>query len=266
MHAYVINLARSVDRRAHITAELKKTGIDYEIVTAVDGQELDLQDRANIDPAFLQHKHLAGGAGCALSHLNVYRKIIADGLDVALVLEDDVILPADLTTLADAVAEQLVDAEVALLNFNSAEPCQVSSEGAVSLASGRLLALPIDISQPWSGGAYIITREACERMVKNAPPIRVLADDWKHFYREGILDRVRCVVPLAVHKSARFASLIGFYGMGEGLMARLVGPLVRRKLPILHQVIIYRRARIDRQNTRMTIVTAPFIEKPSRLD
>ena len=51
MHAYVINLARSLDRRAHITAELKKTDLDYEIITAVDGRDLDLRDTTIIDPS-----------------------------------------------------------------------------------------------------------------------------------------------------------------------------------------------------------------------
>ena len=50
MHAYVINLARSLDRRAHMTAELKKTGLDYEIITAVEGRDLDLGDPAIVDP------------------------------------------------------------------------------------------------------------------------------------------------------------------------------------------------------------------------
>jgi hypothetical protein len=36
-HAYVINLANSLDRRALVTAELEKTCLDYEFVTAVDG-------------------------------------------------------------------------------------------------------------------------------------------------------------------------------------------------------------------------------------
>ena len=51
MHAYVISLARSLDRRAHITAELAKTGLDYEIITAVDGRELDVRDTTIVDPS-----------------------------------------------------------------------------------------------------------------------------------------------------------------------------------------------------------------------
>ena len=84
MHAYIINLARSADQHAHITTKSENIGIDYEIVAAVDGQDLDLNNIVKIDPAFLEIEYPAGAAGCALSHLSVYTKIIADGLDKAL--------------------------------------------------------------------------------------------------------------------------------------------------------------------------------------
>ena len=267
MYAYVINLARSVDRRAHMTAELKKTGMNYEFITAVEGRDLDLSDTSLVDPSLpTLTQFLAGTAGAALSHLSVYQKIIEDGLDKALVLEDDVLLPADLESLTDAVADQLTGSEVALLSINSIDPCKVSREGAIRLPSSRLLALPIDVFRPRSGGAYVITREACERLVKFIIPIRVNPDDWWFFYREGVLDRVRCVVSMPVHKSPKLESTLGSYSLGSGIRARLVWPLVRRKVPVLHQVLNYRRKRIYRQWGRSEVVDMPFIEKPSRLD
>jgi glycosyl transferase, family 25 len=274
VHAYVINLARSRDRRAHITAELKKTGLDYEIITAIDGRDLDLRDPTIVDPSlpFLDPSLpvvdiglAAGTAGAALSHLSVCRKIIADGLDEALVLEDDVMLPADLGSLADAVADQLTGAEAALLSYDSRGPCQMSLEGSIQLPSSRVLALPIDVRQPHSGGAYLITREACERMIKCMLPVRVQADAWWFFYKEGVLDRVRCVVPLPVRKNPKLTSTIGSYSLGSGVRARLVGPLVHHKIPFLYQALCYRRQRIYRQWSRAELVDIPFIEKPSRL-
>jgi glycosyl transferase, family 25 len=265
LRAYVINLARSLDRRAYITAELRKTGVDYEIVTGVDGRELDVSDTSIIDPSFTTSIFPAGSAGCALSHLSVYRKIIADGLDVALVLEDDVKLPADLDRLADDVASQLSGAEVALLSVDSPEPVLMSREGAVRLSSSRSLALPIDATQPRSGGAYVITREACERMTKSAPPIRMVADAWWYYYREGLIDRVRCVVPLPVHKNPELTSTIGSYSLGNGVRGRMVGALMRRQLPVLHQALNYRRRRILDRWGRVELVDAPFVEMPSRL-
>lgn len=266
MRAYVINLARSLDRRTHITAELQKTGLEYEFITAVDGRDLDLNDPTIIDSALIaKNSFPAGTAGCALSHLRTYQKIIADDLDVALILEDDVILPADLGNLADAVAHHLTGAEVALLNYGRSDRCKMSVEGTVSLPSSRLLALPIDISGLVNAAAYVITREACERLNKSVLPLRANADDWQFFYREGILDRIRCVLPLPVDKSAKFESTIGFYSLGNGLKARLAGPFLHRKIPVLHSAILYRRQRILREWGRSEMVDTPFIEKPSRL-
>jgi glycosyl transferase family 25 len=267
VYAYVINLASSSDRRAHITAELRKTGLDYEIFTAVDGRDLDLSDSGIIDPSFTAGVALAAGTiGCALSHIGIYKKIIEDELDKALVLEDDITPPADLANLVKAVGEQMTGAEVALLSVDCPEPCQISPEGAIPLPGSRLLALPIDISKPRSSGAYVITQEACERMVKAAFPVRVRADAWWYFYREGILDRVRCVAPLPVFKTPGLASTIGSYALGGGVRARLAAPLLRRKIPVLHQVLSYRRQRILRRWARVELVKAPFVEMPSRLD
>jgi glycosyl transferase family 25 len=267
MRAYVINLARSRDRRAHITAELKKTGMDYEIITAVDGREVDLSDRNLIDPSLHEvTQFLSGTAGAALSHLSVGRRIIESGQDTALVLEDDVTPTADLASLADAVGKHLTGAEVVLLSYDTPFGCELSREGAIKLPSGRLLALPIDVTQLRSGGAYIITREACERMAKCLIPARRNPDDWWYFYREGIIDRVRCVAPLSVRKTAKLESTLGSYSLGTGIRGRLVWSLVRRKLPVLHQLLTYRRQRIYRRWGRVDLVNTPFVEKPSRLD
>jgi glycosyl transferase family 25 len=266
MRAYVINLARSVDRRRHITAELSRTGLDYEIVTAVDGRDVDLDDPTIIAPELIaKNSFPAGTAGCALSHLTVYRKVIAAGLDHALILEDDVTLPADLGRIADEVATHLTGAEVALLNHGSPDTCRMSREGSVTLPSSRMLALPIDVRPLVNAAAYVITREACERMEKRALPLRANADDWEFFYKEGILDRIRCVLPLAVDKNPAFESTIGLYSLGGGVKARLVRPLVSHRIPLVHQLIRYRRQRILHRWGRSEVVDAPFVDKPSRL-
>jgi len=267
MHAYVINLARSRDRRVYITAHLDKIGIDHEIVTGVDGHGLDLGDQSIIAPSFRTSVYLAiGSAGCALSHLAVYRRIIEDGLDMALVLEDDVILPADMGDLTDAVGKALVGAEVALVSVDSWEPLKVSTQGAVPLPSSRSLAFPIDVFQPRSGGAYIITRAACERMIEHNIPIRTTADDWGFFYSEGIIDRVRCVLPVSAKKNHNFSSTIGSYSLGSGVLGRMMAATMRHRIPVLHQMMARRRSSIYRAKDLSLFTDEPFVRKPSRLD
>lgn len=266
MHAYVINLARSPERRAHIAAELGKYGIDYEVVEGVDGRDLDLTDPEIIDPAVLDDDWFRPGvAGCALSHLRVYQEILEAGMDHALVLEDDIIVPGDLSRLADIVADQMVGAEVTLLNYDSTDTCKMSRDGAKRLPSSRLLVLPIDVGQPASSAAYVITREACERMIKNILPFRARPDNWGHFYNEGTLDRVRCVMPLPVTKAPEFGSTIDYNSQGSA-KARLLGVIMRYDLRFLQKAITYRRQRIWRKLTQAELVDEPFVAKPSRLE
>src|SRR5580700_9443012 len=113
-----------------------------------------MADAALIDPSYVATGIFpAGSAGCSLSHLTIYRQVVEDGLDVALIVEDDTILPADLDKLAEEVAKHLTGAEVALLSADSPEPLQLSRAGAVPLSGGRHLALPVDLTQPRSTGA-----------------------------------------------------------------------------------------------------------------
>ena len=116
-----------------------------------------------------------------------------------------------------------------------------------------------------NAGAYVITRKASARMAESLLPIRASADAWGIFYEQGILDRVRCVVPQPVGKSPKFGSTIGIYSLGTGMKARLAGPLVRHKIPVVHRMMLHRRQRIMRHWDRAEVVDTPFIEKPSRL-
>jgi glycosyl transferase family 25 len=254
VRAYVVNLARSAERRKSITAQLTKYGVDFEIVEAVDGRELDLTDTAIIAciaPSFLSADWFRPGhVACTMSHLNVCRKILADGLDHALVLEDDVIVPADVSSLAEAVAAHMTGAEVALLNFDSPSVCRMSRQDARELPGIRQLVLPVDVGQLVSGAAYVITREACERMAKQATPVCAKADDWARHCREGILDKVRCVVPMVVTKNPTFASTIGYYSE-LSFKARMLEVIAKHNLQVLEHVVTRRRERIWRKYTRI---------------
>ncbi|HXW78561.1 MAG TPA: glycosyltransferase family 25 protein [Acidimicrobiales bacterium] len=258
MPTYVINLLRCPDRRAHMTRQLAKTGVSYEFVDAVDHKDLDLADTNLIDPRIFDNSWFRPGvAACALSHLRVYRKVLQDGPeidapDVALVLEDDITLPEDLLALAGAVAAQMSGAEVALLSFHSPEPSRFTIEGAIGLLAGRRLMHPVDLRQLTSGGAYLITRKACELMQSAVLPIRARADEWGHFQNSGAIDRVRCVVPLTVRKDYNFRSTMEYYPATSlhGKLQRAA----RRRVPVLYQVLAFRRRRIDARWSRIEIV------------
>jgi glycosyl transferase family 25 len=269
VYIYVINLARSRDRRAHVESQLAKVGVSYEVIDGVDGRELDfddpeisrLVDRSVLEAGIL----LPGEIGCALSHIRAYEKVIADGRDVALILEDDVVLPDDLAALVAAAARVVHGAEAVLLNSDtSSGAIQVSGKDAVELSSARTLAFPLDVDQILSGAAYLVTREACERMVAGLLPVRVKADEWAFRYNDRMLDRVRCVVPIPVAKSSTFASTMD-YNAQNSVKARILDYVMRADLKFAQRLIAYRREIIWRRISRVEFSDAPFIHKPSRL-
>jgi glycosyl transferase family 25 len=260
MQAYVVNLARSHERRAHIVAELSKTRFDYEMVNAVDGRDLDLDDARIVDPDFaaasIGHP---GVVGCALSHLQIYRRILDDGLEIACVLEDDVLLPADLGELIGEITPHMRGAAVVMLNFQSQEPCKVTRAGAEELSPPRLLVRFADESQAASTGGYLITREACARMVSTAPPVKTVADDWASFCKDGAIDYLRCVVPMPVVQSPALRTTMSYYRPGS-LYARLREVVASSRVPILHEVLAFRRQRYLR---RFAIGRTEFVEELS---
>jgi glycosyl transferase family 25 len=264
MHAYVINLVRSPERRAKVTANLDRCDVDYEIVTGIDAQDFaptDPHANGKVAPAFYD-RFRPGEAGCALSHMSVYRKILADGPEWALVLEDDIIAPPELATIADAVARCLHGAEVALLNFDSGDVVQVNRIGAIDLPANRQLVAPVHVRQPESAAAYVITREACARMTERAFPIQTKADDWAHFIQIGGIDRLRCVVPLVVRKHPGFGSTMGYYS-DSSLKARILAFVDRLGLGLVQRVVAYRREWIWRKYTRVEFVDNPGASLPS---
>lgn len=105
---YVINLARSQDRRARMEAQFHKLGIkDYTIWPAVEGAQLSLKTCAAYDGKtrrlFFGCDLTASEVGCLLSHRSVYEHMVAQGLDAALVLEDDCVLSDDFVDVVSAV-------------------------------------------------------------------------------------------------------------------------------------------------------------------
>ena len=268
MHVYIINLARSPDRREYMVTQLANTGLSYEVVDGIDGRRLDFDNSETarlVAPSVLVDKSLlAGEIGCAMSHLRVYEKFLSDSHDYALILEDDVTLPRDLASLVEDIAQSLSGAEVVLLNFDSTGPVRLARSEMIDLQTNRALVLPIDGDQILSAAAYMVTREACLRLVKGLLPISAKADEWAIRFNAGMIDRVRCIIPIAVTKSSVFPSTMDYNPRGS-IKARILEFVARYDFGGAQKLMAYRRRRIWRRMTAFELSDAPFVNKPSRL-
>ena len=92
----VISLARSVERRAMVVQQMAHLGIDFEFVDATDGKALSSAELAKVDLELAKevcgHELSFGEIGCAMSHIRVYERIVAEGIERCVVLEDDIYL------------------------------------------------------------------------------------------------------------------------------------------------------------------------------
>jgi GR25 family glycosyltransferase involved in LPS biosynthesis len=95
---FVISLRRIRERRQQVIRQLLPLGLPFEIVDAVDAQQ--------VKPECLVHRDdppamSTGAFGCYQSHLGVLERIVDYGLDYGIILEDDFIL-GDAQTLTFA--------------------------------------------------------------------------------------------------------------------------------------------------------------------
>ena len=90
---FVISLERAAERRQAIVTLLNRLGVEFELFSAVDGDQLtegDLSLYSERDAIKLEGRPLSKGEiGCYLSHIGVWKEIVSRKLPDALVLEDD---------------------------------------------------------------------------------------------------------------------------------------------------------------------------------
>jgi len=113
----VINLERSIERKNNFVKNNK--GIDYEFVSAVDGQLLTDNDIYDKNKFIQPLPYFGVGAyGCALSHLKLWNTAIEHEAPIT-IAEDDAIFRLDFKIKADEIISQLpTDWDIILWGWN----------------------------------------------------------------------------------------------------------------------------------------------------
>jgi glycosyl transferase family 25 len=98
---YYINLDRRPDRNEHMKNIMKENDFNAERIPAVDGSKLNLDNVTNTvtDKGLNDAKNIhqkvytpltPGAIGCAMTHRNIWQKIVDENIPNALILEDDI--------------------------------------------------------------------------------------------------------------------------------------------------------------------------------
>ncbi len=207
MKIFVINLDRSIDRREAIFSRLRELGLAATRFPAVDGKTLSEAEKGynGRKRRLIYGKNLTDGEiGCARSHLGVYAEMERQGIEYALVLEDDALIDDTLPAALDAIevnrdAWDMVRFLPEEKNLDRARPVK-------NIAGGFTLCRVY--GTPGGAHAYVLNRHAAARLAKAGKilwrPIDTLHGQvWAH----GV--RVRCLSPCPVAQNPAYESTIG---------------------------------------------------------
>ncbi|MEO8243726.1 MAG: glycosyltransferase family 25 protein [bacterium] len=172
---FVISLARDNDRRSQIARQLTDAGLDFRFIDAVDGRGgLAPEWESQIDRPGTLAKYGYGMSdgeyGCSLSHIIVYRKILAEGLPGAVVLEDDALLTPHFAEFYRKAAylgcdlTQLFAYSVRIWRWPGRK---------VGVGDARSFRLA---ENPFSAVAYCLSHKAADYLLSSSLPVRSRAD------------------------------------------------------------------------------------------
>lgn len=200
---FVINMERSTERRKYILDECKRHNLEPILFKAIDGNALSEQQLNEMTLDYEINGLTKGEIGCSLSHIGVYRKIVDENINLALILEDDVILNDN---ISDAINE------ISVFNDSTDKPFVYFLPKVKSYVENRKIKLPsITLYDTWDDGwdacGYIINYKAAKRLSNYLYPVRFQADEWRYFkYATNI--KIYCVVPALVCRNHSNSTMV----------------------------------------------------------
>ena len=199
MKVFLINLDKNTDRLAYMTSRLNELHIPFERIPAVYGAMLKKDELHKSFAAFRSflcegRRVTKGEIGCALSHCEVYRRIIDENLPCALVLEDDVALGDELPRVLHDV-EQFCKADTpqaVLLSAHGIEEPRRKQSGIERIGSGMCT------------DAYVITNAGARLVLHSNFPMVAVADRWIRWKKRFGLELYRAWPMTAWQDKTRF--------------------------------------------------------------
>ena len=179
---YVVNLKRDNARRKNIINEIEKQNIkNYEIIDAIDGNELSEQELNNLsykDKNLINPwniKMSPSQVGCALSHIKIYKKFIKTDYNYALILEDDAVFIQSFNEdLKKLILKNITDKKQILL---LSELKEFFSKPIDKNNSYEI----VNVTNAFFTHSYIINKEAAKSIIKFNYPIKTIADNFVFF-------------------------------------------------------------------------------------
>lgn len=185
MKIFVINLDADIDRLEFANAQSIKHGYQFTRIPGVDGRKMAIQEQRKSVNYFRYwcingKKPYLGEIGCALSHLNIYKKMDEENISFACILEDDIIVLDGFKSKLNQLSEWLDKdrPQVVRLNFSR------GVEGVSELGNVPFIRSVKDMS----ACSYCLTLEAARALLKHNYPIVTVADNWPRWTKLELIE------------------------------------------------------------------------------
>lgn len=223
MRLLLINLERSPDRLATMTARLNAVRQPFEVLPATDGRLLGPEAMARADPArrrwFSSYPLTPNEVGCWLSHLRAMQALLESEAAMVAVLEDDVTLDPALPSVLAAIETSGFEFDILYLHRHQRRqffaPCGALMPG---WRIGRL-----GYTQIGTQG-YVVSRRGAERILSGAGRFVHTLDNHLQRYWANRLDLL-VLDPPAVAPEPGIASTISHQRVARTAMPGAEGPL-----------------------------------------
>jgi GR25 family glycosyltransferase involved in LPS biosynthesis len=240
---YIINLERAVVRKNFMLRQLKKYNIDnYVFINALDGlKEGEDWLQKQVDRENLVRPLTNTEIACVISHKMALEQFLQDKHEYAVVLEDDVLLPAEFTTIVENAISKMQENEVVLLSASLHTKQQFKVVNSLT-QNVKLIKAIQPIEQVYFAAAYIMPRHVAKKHINNISPVTDVADSWNYYKRKGAMNDILLAFPYPV-KQEVFQSTRG----NKAAIYKLINWIIFNKVPGLYQFFSERRGRQELQ-------------------
>lgn len=212
----VISLERSVDRRDTISRRLKELKLEFTFVDAVDATTLPQNLVMTIQQQQRQIHDYGRNVGqteiaCAMSHIKAYQMISDQGLDGAIILEDDAIIESRFASLFRWLTAETKPVEGMWLlgggEYLEKQVVKTYFDFAIlstkphyrDLSWGQSFKIIGCFDRLARACGYFLDKGTAVRLAAGNNPIQAVADDWPFFIKNGWVTPYLCRPYLISH-------------------------------------------------------------------
>lgn len=195
----VISLNDATARRSFVTAQFQQPNLpSFRFISAVDGRSADA-NVTQLNDVERSKKHLGRALtgpeiGCSLSHLRAYQTMVDESIEIAVIMEDDVLVgsqfPLVLENITKNIKQRPESPQITLLSH----VVRYSSWGSQKLGKHHLLVSPYEA---FGAHGYVLNLPAAKLLLSELSKIYTVADDWRHFKQLKGLS-LQAVIPYCV--------------------------------------------------------------------